>query len=265
MSQISYVSSIRMVTHRYSGTHKARKLLRFSNNTIGYIKKGSAEFLYNGRLLHAGEGALIYIPIGTEYSSVWTGEPEIEFYQIVFDFVNKLDAGRYCFQIIDDFPALLLDEMAAEYEESPMLSLGKFYTLLDTLYKSIAKNPNGIMLEIEPAIKHIETNYSSPISVAKLASICNMSESGFYRKFRSACGVTPINYKHNVMIRHSLELLSDTNLGVEEISDRVGFSSPNYFRRIFIKVMKKTPRSVIKARNRDYNTESISTNNSINT
>ena len=246
MPQISYVSSVRMVTHRYSGTHKARKLLKFSNNSIGYIKKGSAEFLYKGNVLRAAEGALIYIPTGTEYSSVWTGEPEIEFYQIVFDFENKLDAGRYPFHIIESYPSALLDEMIEEYQSSPMQALGKFYILLDSLYRQLPEKPNRAFLEIEPAIKYIEENYSSGISVAHLAALCNMSESGFYKKFSSACGVTPINYKHNVMIRHSLELLCDTDMTVEEISDKVGFSSPNYFRRIFFKVVKKTPRDVIR-------------------
>ena len=48
------------------------------------------------------------------------------------------------------------------------------------------------------------------------------------------------------MIQHAIELLANTDMTVEEISRRVGFSSSNYFRKIFIKLTDKTPKELRK-------------------
>ena len=52
--------------------------------------------------------------------------------------------------------------------------------------------------------------------------------------------MSPIVYKHNILIQHALDMLIHTDLSIEEISVKLGFSSANYFRKIFCKIVHKS-------------------------
>lgn len=46
------------------------------------------------------------------------------------------------------------------------------------------------------------------------------------------------------MVQNALDLLAHTDLTIEEISSKVGFSSSNYFRKVFFDITGKTPKEV---------------------
>jgi len=77
-----------------------------------------------------------------------------------------------------------------------------------------------------------------------LARLCCISESGFYAKFHAAVGKTPVAYCNAVRIRKAQSLLIGTDLTVEEISERLGFCSPAYFRRVFRELTGQLPKAL---------------------
>jgi len=217
----------------------------FDRPCIGYIKKGYAQFLYEGKTLYAHEGDLIYISYGTKYHSVWFGSPDIEWYSVVFEYASPYAFSDYRFQILPDYPAELLECMYQTFACAPLQSISHFYRLLDDIYQKLKSTPKAPpYLAVEPAICYIEQNYQKPIAIHTLASLCHCSESGFFKLFSKATGTTPIAYKHNVMIQHALELLAHSNLSIEQISTELGFSSSNYFRTVFTRLTGKSPRQL---------------------
>ena len=96
--------------------------------------------------------------------------------------------------------------------------------------------------------RHIHNGLFGPfneeISIIKLCDLCMCSESTLFKSFQSTVGVSPIKYKHNIMIQTSLSLLSDSDLSIEEISRECGFSSSNYFRKIFKETTGTTPKKL---------------------
>ncbi len=242
MMELQYVSSFRMVWHKYKKTYTSGKLLTFSTNSIGYIKKGGVDFLFRGNVIPAKENDLVYIPCGTQYYSVWTGSPEIEFYQISFEFSSKLAFSEHSFEIINDYPQEQLDIMMMEYKSDPMLALGRFYYMLSDIYNKLTVTEKTKFKDIAPAIEYIENNYAEPICIDSLSKLCNISSPALFKNFKALTGVSPISYKHNVIVQHALNLLANTDLSIEEISYRLGFSSPNYFRTVFTKIAKKPPK-----------------------
>lgn len=237
------VSSCEFNLLKFSGTHAVGFEQNFERPYIGYINKGRAQFLYKGKSYLAGEGDLIYIAKGTKYYSVWSGTPEIEFYSINFSFYKPYSFYEYRFQIVKGCPKRVFDEM---YNADDIyISVSHLYKLLSWLYKHMATEPvlSG-KTAVRPAIDHIENNYNMPVTIDELAGLCHMCSSGFFRHFKSATGVTPVAYKHNIMIQNALDLLLHTDLTVEEISQRVGFSSSNYFRKVFFDITGKTPKEV---------------------
>lgn len=232
---------------KHSVIHSAGSDLFFYRPCIGYIKKGYAKFLYKGKTLYAHQGDLIYIGFETRYQSIWFGSPDIEWYSINFEFGSKYHLYDYRFQILKDYPSDVFEKMYQTYNDSPMLSISYFYKLLDDIYKKLKTTAIPTHYHtIEPAIEHIEKKYSEPLSINELANLCNLSESGFFKLFKNATGVTPITYKHNIMIQKAIELISNTTLSIEEISTKVGFGSSNYFRKVFFQMTDKKPKELRK-------------------
>lgn len=243
------VSSYSINKHQYKHIHSAAPHIYFNNPVIGYVTKGYAKFLYKGQTLYAHKGDLIYISTGTKYHSIWFGSPDIEWYSIDFKFNYNYALSEYQFQIYKNFPVDLFEKIYEAYTASPMLSISYFYQLLDDLYKKLTTTaPTLSNISIEPAIEYIENHYNQNFTVQTLAELCHCSESGFFKLFKKATNVTPVSYKHNIMIQNALELLSHTNMSVEEISAQVGFSSSNHFRTVFFKLTGKTPKELRKSK-----------------
>lgn len=247
MDKITLVSEYHIAKHNYKTVHSASNSLYFNKPCIGYVTKGYAKFLYDGKTVFANKGDLIYIAVDTRYQSIWYGSPDIQWYSVNFDYSSKYAYYNYRFQIIKNYPPELFEAMYNAFDTSPLISVSYFYRLLDDIFgKMEHSNTSRLPSSIAPAVKYIENNYNKPMAVDTLAELCHISRSSLFNQFMKSFGVTPISYKHNLMIQKAIELLSNTDMSVEEISSHVGFSSANYFRKVFEKLTSKTPKELRK-------------------
>ena len=246
MTKDILISSFKFTYYKFNEKHTVGSVQLFEHPCIGYINKGSAQFLYRGKNYYAEEGDLIYIAKGTKYYSVWTGIPEIDFYSVDFSFVKPYCYYDYRFQIIKNYPGNLFKNMYGLYNEDYYMSVSYMYRLLSDIYKHMVPEKTDVSgkISVRPAIDYIEKNYNIPISIDTLSELCHSCNSGFFKLFKAETGVTPIAYKHNIMIQNSLDLLVHTDLTIDEISAKTGFSSSNYFRKIFFGITGKTPKEV---------------------
>lgn len=238
------ISSFEIARLQFQHTYTFGSILFYEHPVIGYLKKGSAQFLYQGKKFYAQEGDLIYIAKGTTYYSIWSGSPEIEFYSIEYSFFSPYSYFDYRFQIVKNYPATLPDQIYESYQSNLYLSVSALYRMLSDLYARMEKT--AASPAVQPAIDYLEEHFAEPVTIDELSRLCHCSSSGFFKLFKTSTGVTPITYKHNIMIQHALDLLAHTNLTIEEISAKTGFCSSNYFRRIFFNITQKTPKEVRK-------------------
>lgn len=70
-------------------------------------------------------------------------------------------------------------------------------------------------------------------TVSNLSKLMCMSHTQMYRKVKAITGKTPSNYTRSVRFETAIHLLQNTDLQIQEIAYRVGFSDPNYFTRMF--------------------------------
>ena len=94
---------------------------------------------------------------------------------------------------------------------------------------------------IKPAIEYIEQNYNRQICVSDLSRLINVCDDHFIRMFKAATSRTPAAYITEVRLHEALRLLSLHQYSISEISDRTGFSSIQYFSRIFKEHMGLSP------------------------
>lgn len=81
----------------------------------------------------------------------------------------------------------------------------------------------------------VESHISDPdLSVQSLSGMMAMERSVLYRKMQSLTGMSPSEYIKSVRLKVASELLSSgTGLSVAQVSEKVGFSSPGYFSKVF--------------------------------
>lgn len=96
-------------------------------------------------------------------------------------------------------------------------------------------------LILQNSVHYIRKNYENKITLQNLCELTSVSPQHLIRLFHKELHMSPVEYINHVKILHSIELLRSSNLTIEEISYKLGFSSPSYFGRVFKKHNGNTP------------------------
>lgn len=222
--------------------------------SFGYVKRGGACFVCHGKEHHLSAGDVVFVPKGCRYHSFWQGS-ETEVLCCHFDllpFVEPIGNRIYSMQRIRGCESLspYFEELAEE-PKSPaesLLSLGRFFELLVLLFQRMHYEARSTVNEnIRHAVRYIETHYDAPLRVNELAALCHISASYFYECFKREMGLSPIEYKNQITVRHAQRALIDSpEASIEEISEKLGFESSVYFRRLFKAKTGMSPRDYRK-------------------
>ncbi len=205
---------------------------------IVLITSGRIVFVFDGKSLEAVKGDIVFLPKNSYYKTV-TNEAE--------DYLINFDSDG----ILINTPTHLLKNAENKYGDifnkiidmqikgaSVFLIKSQFLTLLDSITKdmdSFTKN-NGF-IDLGKQMLESEKNYS----ISQIAKECAVSVSGFRSAFKSACGISPIEYKMNIKINRAKYLLQSTSMSVTEISDNLGFYDAAYFCKTFKKYTGCSP------------------------
>lgn len=142
---------------------------------------------------------------------------------------------------------LNMDEMAQYYDKLRYIDDEKIrsiasiaeilarYILTENMLKPC------LFSEIERATEYIREHLHESITIEQLCDATHLSTSVLYKKFRSHFGCTVNDYINARRVEKALGLLEKTDLSIEEISERIGFSSASYFSRIFKQKMGMSP------------------------
>ena len=100
------------------------------------------------------------------------------------------------------------------------------------------------------AKKYIEDNFDVFFSCAEVASYCRLSEKQLGRLFMSHENISLLGYIHEKKLEAIKKALVDKEMSHREISETLGFSSPQYYGKFILRMTGMTPeefrKSVIK-------------------
>ena len=94
---------------------------------------------------------------------------------------------------------------------------------------------------IEQAKRFITDHYQESLTLEEVAGHVQLSPYYFSKLFKDEAGMTFIEWLTSFRIEQAKKLLDDTNLSLKEISYEVGYHNPNYFSRVFKKMVGKAP------------------------
>ncbi|MFI6770379.1 GlxA family transcriptional regulator [Streptomyces sp. NPDC050355] len=87
----------------------------------------------------------------------------------------------------------------------------------------------------------ITENPAADLSVDALADRAGLSPRHFARAFRDEVGMTPGRYVDRVRLEAARRCLEDTVDGIQQVSRRCGYGTPEAMRRAFLKVLGASP------------------------
>jgi AraC-like DNA-binding protein len=93
---------------------------------------------------------------------------------------------------------------------------------------------------------YIQRHASEELSLSKIASLINLSESAFCKFFKRTMGRTFSDYLVDIRIGHACHLLSETDQPISAIAYGSGFDSLTYFNRVFLRKKGLRPREFRK-------------------
>ncbi|PDT52528.1 MULTISPECIES: AraC family transcriptional regulator [Sinorhizobium] len=79
------------------------------------------------------------------------------------------------------------------------------------------------------------------IGLDELARACRLSRSHFARAFKATTGSSPLQWLLGRRIERAQELLGNSELPIEQIASRCGFTDQSHLTRSFVKAMNVTP------------------------
>jgi DNA-binding response OmpR family regulator/nitrogen-specific signal transduction histidine kinase len=150
---------------------------------------------------------------------------------LVKDKLEGIDSGADIY-LSKPFDMDILKSSLAQLITSRQIMFNKFYNGITKNAK--AKTTTLDNEFIQKTLNFINENISeSDLSVEVLASKVYLSRSQLYRKVKTLTGVSVNEFIRNVRLEKAKEFIEIGNHNINEISYKVGFTSPSYFTKCY--------------------------------
>ena len=116
------------------------------------------------------------------------------------------------------------------------------FFLFPNNYYEISEKPTPI----DKSIEYMKANINKRLSTDEIARLFQYSSSHYTAIFKKKTGLSPIDYFINMKIHYACQMLSQSDLKIKEIADKVGYDDPYYFSRLFKQIMSKSPKEYRK-------------------
>ena len=219
-----------------------------ASDAFVYILDGACHYLFaNGTSLDAQTGDVLYLASGAVYEMTLQ-TPRYEF--IYVDFTFSSDEQRKCAVFrgqSTDYAALFRGLFAAYTRHTPEAPL-TCMRYLYSIYEGVCKNhtPAYVQGELRArmarAKAEIELRFSDPdLNISALAKTHEISEVYFRKAFATAFGVSPKKYIVAFRVEKAKQFLAYPFFTLTECAARCGFSSRQYFSKVFLAHTGETP------------------------
>ncbi len=187
--------------------------------------------------IEAGEGHPFEMMVGCGTLNVRYGEA-----LDIFDHLTELLIVDM--SAIPEVPGLfkmLIDEQAGDSPGKPVIQGAIMTQLLVYMFRTLGDQSESNLTwlsalddpRLARAIDHILDDPGAPHSVESLADIACMSRSAFSKHFHDAFSRTPMALVNHVRLERAAKILGTSQQSIEQIANRVGFSSRSHFSRAF--------------------------------
>lgn len=201
-----------------------------------------------GVCLLAASGILDNHPATTHWHYVEQFKRDYPNVKLKPDFFITQSEGIYCaasLNALADIVVHLLEqtygiEAAHHVERNFSHEIRKPYEQQRYLEGAVDKHPDELIAQIQFWMR---TNLNSEDNLSNIAAQFNISLRSLSRRFKAATGESAIQYWQKVRIEMAKDLLTSSNLSIQEIAFQVGYQDQGHLTRTFKKILQLTPKS----------------------
>jgi AraC-like DNA-binding protein len=143
------------------------------------------------------------------------------------------------------------DQLTVEQPQEAVSLSGVLLTLLGQVTQRLTGAAQPLAREDEDAAQQIRrlllARVRDRLTIRQIAREVSMSPTRAKQAFCKAFGCGIMTYFNQLKIWQAERFLNDSSLTVEQVSYQLGFSSPSYFCRAFVKHMGMSPTSYRQA------------------
>ncbi len=244
MNHTDFCKSFYFTEYRYGRYHHTDARNGASSHFIGMLEEGRCRIVSDDALIEAGPGEPFYIPMGLPYQSYWYSDGTVRLRSCGFDLFPEMDKIAFRLQKLP--PELADDVRRIPLEGRPdSRALGALFSVLGKALVLMERSARESSVCVwEQAMEYMRGHIDC--RVAEVARHCGVSESALYASFKRH-GSTPNGARQALLAQEARRLLTTTDMSVQDISDRLGFSSAAYFRKVLHQHTGKTPTQLRKA------------------
>ena len=243
MNRIDFYSSFYFTTYNYVHYHYTDARDGANRHFLALLEEGSCRIVSDGVTIEAEAGEPFYIPMGLPYQSYWFSQGRVRLRSYGFEFFPETASGGYRLQ-------RLPRELADSIRQIPLNgrpnseALSKLFAVLGEAVKYMQQDDRDAAGCLwERAMDYMSRH--TDCRIAEVAHNCGVSESALYAAFKRH-GSTPNYARQKLLADEAVRLLTTTDTPVQEISDRLGFSSASYFRKVLSAHTGQTPSQIRK-------------------
>ncbi len=246
--------NVQRTVHRHPGVLKSH----FHNQyEVYHLCEGHMRYIIADRIYTVGPGDTVLIPCGIIHNTAYDAEKTS---RLLINFSEELVADKSLLECFNKsiIPASLLSasefkgiferierETKNEDEYSEILA-GQYVTELLILFSRTddcppPALPDGYSRIMQSAVRYINENFATEITLDELAKRFSLSKSFFSRKFKEVTGFGICEYITLVRIKNAERMLNISDASVTDIAFACGFNDSSYFTSTFKRVMGKTP------------------------
>ncbi len=220
---------------------------------IYYNISGNVSFWVENTLYQISSGSIIITrPYEFHHCAYHTEDPHyhytIHFTPIgnesLLDIFFKREKGKSNLIVLptrenDEFHLLLYAMTREQTTIEKYLNFFRLLKLLNSKYAIYKDNINPSD-EISTTLEYINEHISEQIKISELAANVHMSINTFERHFKNNLGISPREFILNKRLSLSIKLL-ESNLSVQKVCEKSGFTDCSHYISIFKKNFGQTP------------------------
>jgi AraC-like DNA-binding protein len=170
------------------------------------------------------------------------------FHEGYASFGVQLDASHLKYLHILDSAPLGSVQMIRLYTEQLLIHMLRSHSAINTTHSKVGGSAVSTKDEAQhTVVEYMQQHLDGTLRFADLCAQSRMSSTALRSLFREEYGMTPMHYYHVLRIEESKRLLRHGSLNITEISERLGFSSPNYFSSCFKSHVGMTPTQYVSS------------------
>ena len=110
--------------------------------------------------------------------------------------------------------------------------------IVDSFARYVMENDNSnltvnIPVPVKRALEYIHANFRQELLLSDVADAVHLNKSYLSQLFQKSVNVPYSKYLEDLRLKEAKKLLRTTNMPASEIAELVGFSSQNYFTKVF--------------------------------